>query len=97
MASGAPGVVSSSFGRVAIFCFFREIQYIYVDTHIYMITHPYKYIYIYTNFMSTSENISRLDLEIHKVGKNDGEIQNNIAQITRAYARPSACERLIIG
>jgi hypothetical protein len=70
MASGAPGVVSSSFGRVANFCFFREIQYIYVDTHICMSTHPYKYIYIYTNFMSTSENLSRLDLEIYKVGKN---------------------------
>jgi 5-formaminoimidazole-4-carboxamide-1-beta-D-ribofuranosyl 5'-monophosphate synthetase len=44
---------------------FLEKYSIYVDTHIYMITHPYKYIYIYTNFMSTSKNISRLDLEIH--------------------------------
>jgi hypothetical protein len=33
-----------------------------------MITHFYKYIYIYTIFMITSKKLSRLDLEIHKVG-----------------------------
>jgi hypothetical protein len=32
-----------------------------------MSTHPYKYVYTYLNYMSTSERLSWLDLEIHKV------------------------------
>jgi hypothetical protein len=33
-----------------------------------MSTHPYKYTHAHSTSMSTSERLSRLDLEIHKVG-----------------------------
>jgi hypothetical protein len=33
-----------------------------------MNTHPYKYIYIQSTSINTSERLNRLDLEIHKVG-----------------------------
>jgi hypothetical protein len=33
-----------------------------------MSTHLYEYMYIYHTFMSISERLNRLDLEIHEVG-----------------------------
>jgi hypothetical protein len=33
-----------------------------------MITHAYEYIYVHHIFMSTSEKLSQLDINIHKVG-----------------------------
>jgi hypothetical protein len=33
-----------------------------------MIIHPYKYIHLHSTSMSTSKKLSRLELEIHKVG-----------------------------
>jgi hypothetical protein len=38
------------------------------DTHICIGTHSYKHSHIYSTSMSTSEKLSRLDLEIHEVG-----------------------------
>jgi hypothetical protein len=36
--------------------------------YIYISTHPYEYIYVQSITMNTSEKLSRLDLEIHKIG-----------------------------
>jgi hypothetical protein len=40
-----------------------------VDTDTRMSTRSYEYAYAHPTFMSTSERLNRLDLEIHKVGQ----------------------------
>jgi hypothetical protein len=42
-----------------------------------MSTHPYKYVYTYLNYMSTSERLSWLDLEIHKVVTNSTSMETS--------------------
>jgi hypothetical protein len=32
-----------------------------------MITHSYEYVYVHPTYMSNSERLSRIDLEIHEV------------------------------
>jgi hypothetical protein len=51
---------------VATKSFFRNT--VYIDTHTRMSIHPYEYTHAHPTPMSTSERLSRLDLEIHKVG-----------------------------
>jgi hypothetical protein len=41
-----------------------------------MITHPYKYTYSHHISMSTSERVSRLDIEIHKVDHQERIVVN---------------------
>jgi hypothetical protein len=36
-----------------------------------MSTHPYEHIHTHPIFMSTSKRLSRLDLEIHEVGRQE--------------------------
>jgi hypothetical protein len=47
---------------------FFEKHSINIDTHIYTSTYPYEHTHTHPTSMSTSERLSRLDLEIHKVG-----------------------------
>jgi hypothetical protein len=47
-----------------------------------MDTHPYKHMHAHTTHMSTSERLSRLDLEIHEFGHQerlavDGDIASH--------------------
>jgi hypothetical protein len=39
-----------------------------VDPHTHMSTYSYKHMHTHSIFMSASERLSRLDLEIHEVG-----------------------------
>jgi hypothetical protein len=47
--------------------FFKK-QSIDVDIYTRMSTHPYEHTHVYSTPISTSERLSRLDLEIHEVG-----------------------------
>jgi hypothetical protein len=47
--------------------FFSEKYNININTYTRIITHLYKYIYVYSILMSTSKRSSRFDLNIHKV------------------------------
>jgi hypothetical protein len=38
-----------------------------VDNHIYMNTHPYRYMHVHPTPMSTSERLDQVDLEIHEI------------------------------
>jgi hypothetical protein len=38
-----------------------------IDIYIRIITYPYEHTYIHLTSMSTSERLSRFDIEIHKV------------------------------
>jgi hypothetical protein len=60
------------------FLFFTRIEVLFfekhstnVDTHIRTITHPYKHTHAHPTPMSTTERLSRLDLEIYKVGQQE--------------------------
>jgi hypothetical protein len=46
----------------------EKIFFSNADTHTCMSTHPYKHTHVHSAPMSTSERLSRLDLEIHEVG-----------------------------
>jgi hypothetical protein len=48
--------------------FFLEKHSINADLHTRMNTHIYEHIYAHSILMSTSERLSRLDLEIYEVG-----------------------------
>jgi hypothetical protein len=41
------------------------------DAHTRINTYPYKHMYIHSTLMSTSERLSRLDLEIYEVGNQE--------------------------
>jgi hypothetical protein len=60
------------------------------DIHTRTITHPYEHAYAYSTPMSTSEKLSRLDLEIHEVGHQehfvvDGDVASPERIISRKY------------
>jgi hypothetical protein len=50
------------------YLFFVEKYSINVDTHTCMNTYLYEHTHTHSNPMSTSERLSRFDLEIHEVG-----------------------------
>jgi hypothetical protein len=50
-------------------CFLAYLKHsINTDTYTRTGTHPYEYMHAHITPMSTSERLSRLDLEIHEVG-----------------------------
>jgi hypothetical protein len=60
------------------------------DTNTRTITHPYEHTYTYFTPMSTSEKLSRLDLEIYEFGHQehfvvDGDVASPKRIISRKY------------
>jgi hypothetical protein len=48
-----------------IICFFEKHS---INADTYMSTHPYEHTHTHSTSVSTSERLSRLDIEIHKIG-----------------------------
>jgi hypothetical protein len=64
-------------GKIASVCCFFFFN---IDTHTRTITHPYEYMHGHSIHMSTSERLSRLDLEIHEVGHQERlAVDENVA------------------
>jgi hypothetical protein len=61
-------------------CFFKHSINIYIYTC--MITHSYEHTHIHLTLMSTSERLSRLDLEIHEVGHQEYIAVNGTSSLT---------------
>jgi hypothetical protein len=65
-------------------------------THTHMSTHSYEYTYAHTIFMSISERLNRLDLEIYKVGHQNASLFTGTSSPTEriislkfdSYVRP---------
>jgi hypothetical protein len=58
------------------------------DTHTRTITHPYEHTYAYSIPMSTSNKLSRLDLEIHEVNHQEHlAVDENVASPERIISR----------
>jgi hypothetical protein len=61
-------------GCLLLLVIIRNVLYFFekhstnVDTHTHMSTHSYEHTHVHSTPMSTSERLSRLDLEIHEVG-----------------------------
>jgi hypothetical protein len=56
--------------------FFFEKHSINADTHTHTSTHLYEHMHAHPIPMSTSERLSRLDLEIHEVGHQEHLVVN---------------------